>query len=650
MRILIATGLYPPEVGGPATYTKLLEERLPALGFDVAVLPFSVVRRLPKILRHAAYFWKCFRMARRADIVFAQDTVSVGLPAALAAKLARKKFVVRVPGDYSWEQGVQRFGVKELLDDFQHKRYGARVESLRAVQKFVTRQALAVIVPSGYMKGIVDTWADPKKVCVIYSSIDLSVPYELPRDRPEGFLIVSSGRRVPWKHFDAIERVVAREPTWHFSLAENLPRPQALGWIKAADVFVLNSTYEGLSHTLVEAMMLGTPIVATEVGGNPELIANGVDGLLIPPKDDEALYAALQNIQQHKEEARARAESARAKTKQFSIDTTIKQLVALLNDMNPTSLKLRGARVLMITGDRNFKPGNPRYDLQARAVEQLSVVFWGRGHLWPHIPKGPFDIVTAQDPFLRGHLAAHLAWFFEATLNLQVHTDLSALPWLKRAWAGFNLRKASSVRVVSEKIKKQVEQMGVKAPIYVLPIFIDIERFRSLQRQTHGQKTILWIGRFEEEKDPLYAISVLQKVREAGVDARLVLLGAGSLEKSLRTETARLNLAEYVEFSGWQKPEDYLALANVVLCTSKHESYGASIIEALAAGVPVVAPDVGIALEAGAIVVPRSRSANLAEKVVEVIRSGKKGELKLKLPTAEEWAKAWYESLLEANR
>ncbi len=333
MKILIATGLYPPEVGGPATYTRLLEERLPALGFDVAVLPFSVVRRLPKIFRHIAYFWKCFRMARHADIVFAQDTVSVGLPAALAAKLARKKFVLRVPGDYAWEQGVQRFGVKDLLDEFQHKRYGARIESLRAVQKFVTRQALAVIAPSVYMKGIVDTWADPKKVCVIYSSIDLSVPYELPPARPEGFLVVSSGRRVPWKHFDAIEQVVAREPGWHFYLAENLPRPQALGWIKAADVFVLNSTYEGLSHTLVEAMVLGTPIIATKVGGNPELITNGVDGLLIPPKDEEALYAALQNIQQHREEVRARAESARAKVGLFSINKTIEELAQLLKNL-----------------------------------------------------------------------------------------------------------------------------------------------------------------------------------------------------------------------------------------------------------------------------------------------------------------------------
>lgn len=330
-KILIATGIYPPESGGPATYTKLLEERLPALGFRVAVLPFRTVRHLPKVLRHIAYFGKVLRRASSVDVIYAQDTVSVGLPAVLAAKLLRKKFVVRVPGDYAWEQARQRFGVSDELDVFQNKRYGLRVELLRSVQRFVVRRASVVVVPSVYMQKVVTPWvSSPERIHVVYSSIDLASAYELPRERPEGFLAVSSGRRVPWKNFNGIERVVAREKEWHFFLAENLPRAQALGWVKTADVFVLNSTYEGLSHALIEAMSLGTPIIATNVGGNPELIEHGVDGLLIPPKDDEELYAALKKVEADPAAAHKRAEAALAKTKQFSIDTTIPQIAALL--------------------------------------------------------------------------------------------------------------------------------------------------------------------------------------------------------------------------------------------------------------------------------------------------------------------------------
>jgi glycosyltransferase involved in cell wall biosynthesis len=330
MKILIATGVYPPESGGPATYTKLLEERLPALGFEVSVLPFSAVRHLPKLLRHTAYFLKCFLMALRADIVYAQDTVSVGFPAVLAAMFMRKKFLVRVPGDYAWEQGRQRFWVKDELDEFQNKKYGIQTEVLRKVQKFVVNRAVKIIVPSEYMKKIVSNWTNPEKITVIYSSIELPVSYEETKERPEGFLVVSTGRRVPWKGFEGLARVVAREKDWHLFIAENLPRAQALGWVKTANAFVLNSTYEGLSHALIEAMSLGTPIVATAVGGNPELIEDGVDGLLIPPSDDEALYGALKNIEMNKDAARARTESARAKIKRFSIDTTVTELTTLL--------------------------------------------------------------------------------------------------------------------------------------------------------------------------------------------------------------------------------------------------------------------------------------------------------------------------------
>lgn len=329
-KIFIATGVYPPETGGPATYTKLLEERLPARGFAVNVLPFRAVRHLPKLVRHLAYCVRCLVPAARADIVYAQDTLSVGLPAACAAWLTRRPFVVRVPGDYAWEQARQRFGVTDELDEFQTKRYGRRVELMRAIQRFVVRRANAVVVPSEYMKKIVEGWG-AQHVRRIYSSIAAPEPAAI--ERPDGFLVVSSGRRVPWKHFDAIERVVAREPSWRFFLASDLPRDEALGWVKAADVYVLNSTYEGLSYALVEAMTLGTPVVATAVGGNPELVEGGVTGLLVPPLDDEALYAAIKRVYDDGVGAAARAAQALARAKLFNIDIALEQLTALFNTL-----------------------------------------------------------------------------------------------------------------------------------------------------------------------------------------------------------------------------------------------------------------------------------------------------------------------------
>lgn len=358
-RILIATGVYPPESGGPATYTKLLEERLPAHGFEVSVLPFRRVRHLPKLVRHLAYFWICYRMARKADMVYAQDTVSVGLPASLAAFVARKRFLVRIPGDYAWEQGRQRFGAVVPIEEFQDRYFGLRVAGLRAIQKFVVRRAKPLVAPSEYLRQLAIRWGlAPERVIRIYNGIAFPVPTEMPAHKPNGYVLVTVGRFVPWKGMDGLIRAVAREPEWRAvlvgdgpfapelrALAEELGcsdrvtftgevlRPAALGWVKAADVFVLNSSYEGLSHQLIEAMSLDVPIVATNIGGNPELIRDNVDGVLIPAHDDEALYQAIQRVHEGPEEARAFAASAARRSQEFSIERMLESLVALLSTL-----------------------------------------------------------------------------------------------------------------------------------------------------------------------------------------------------------------------------------------------------------------------------------------------------------------------------
>ncbi len=312
---------------------------------------------------------------------------------------------------------------------------------------------------------------------------------------------------------------------------------------------------------------------------------------------------------------------------------------------------LHAMKVLMISGDPLIvQPGTPVYEraqLQRKEVVRLDIYVWPRVHslreIWRAAQANAYDVVTAQDPLWRGHLAWHLARRMHVRLNIQVHLDLAALPWLRRRFAAFHLRRADSIRVVSERLRKQVADLGARAPISVLPIYVDTAPFVNLTRRPHPRfaKTILWVGRFEPEKDPLRALAVLKEVRSAGTDVGLVMLGAGSLGRVVRTVAE--SLAPYVELPGWKDPAPYLASADVVLSTSKSESYGASIIEALAAGVPVVAPDVGVAKEAGAVVVPRS---NLAAAVVEVLRNGGRGQLLLSTPSADEWAKRWRATLI----
>ena len=359
MRILVATGVYPPEGGGPATYSKLLEERLPAMGLKVKVLPFRLVRHLPKVFRHIAYFWAVFQVGKKADVIFAQDPVSVGLPAWFAAFLRRKVFILKMVGDYAWEQGRQRGGVKESLDDFQTTRHGVLVELMRFVERFVARRAKRVIVPSEYLAKIVRQWGVPaERISVIYNGVDFSEKPIVPRSRPSGKLIVTVSRLVPWKCIDAIIEVLGKEKEWSLVVAGegperavlekkvseegvrervhfvgNVSHTEALGWMLTGDVFVLNSTYEGMSHVLLEAMHQGRPVVATDAGGNPEVVQDGESGLLVPVGNTEALRGALLRVLSDTALSRKLGSGARKRAADFSIDETVRKTGELLKKL-----------------------------------------------------------------------------------------------------------------------------------------------------------------------------------------------------------------------------------------------------------------------------------------------------------------------------
>jgi glycosyltransferase involved in cell wall biosynthesis len=101
--------------------------------------------------------------------------------------------------------------------------------------------------------------------------------------------------------------------------------------VKAADVFVLNTAYEGLSHQLLEVMDIGVPIVTTEVGGNPELIEKDVSGFLVPCNDVSELVESIERLLAS-EDLRSRfATHAKVRTKNFNKDEVVEQFVNMLD-------------------------------------------------------------------------------------------------------------------------------------------------------------------------------------------------------------------------------------------------------------------------------------------------------------------------------
>lgn len=357
MRLVLATPLYPPEIGGPATYAKILEKGLPARGIEVVLEKFAQVRGLPKLFRHIAYYERTKRVLEDADMALALDPVSVGLPTMLAAWRVGKPYLVKIVGDYAWEQGRQRFGITESLDEFvAHPQRSLPVRFLQRVERQVAKRAVRVIVPSEYLKRIVAAWGVPaERIVVIPNAVSLeaggTVPMAVKRlPRP---LAVTAGRLVPWKGIAGVIEALAPSTAslavigegplrgeLEIAMAANmggravltgaLSHADTLETVAAADVFVLNSTYEGLSHLLIEAAMLGRPIVATEVGGNPEVVRDGETGLLVPAGDPKHLASVLDTLLTDKELSGRLGRNAAMAARRFSEHAMLDATAALL--------------------------------------------------------------------------------------------------------------------------------------------------------------------------------------------------------------------------------------------------------------------------------------------------------------------------------
>ena len=146
MRFLIATGIYPPEIGGPAYYAKNLADALREKGHTVDIGTFGVLRKLPTGIRHVALFLRLIPKIARADVVIALDTFSAAIPALFAAMLFRKPLIVRTGGDFVWEQYVERTGdlVPLLLFYEKHKPFSFKEKMYLALTRFLLKRAFIV--------------------------------------------------------------------------------------------------------------------------------------------------------------------------------------------------------------------------------------------------------------------------------------------------------------------------------------------------------------------------------------------------------------------------------------------------------------------------------------------------------------------------
>jgi sugar transferase (PEP-CTERM/EpsH1 system associated) len=101
-------------------------------------------------------------------------------------------------------------------------------------------------------------------------------------------------------------------------------------WLAAFDIFVLSSDWEGMSNALLEAMAAGLPVVATAVGGTPEVVVEGETGFLVPPRDPEALAEAILRLLRDPDLRRRMGEAGRKRVAEhFSVEQMVQKTEAL---------------------------------------------------------------------------------------------------------------------------------------------------------------------------------------------------------------------------------------------------------------------------------------------------------------------------------
>lgn len=380
MRVLLTSPVFPPDLGGPAVYVPSLGRFLVERGHQVEVVafcsepnpsgyPFAVraILRGPFPLRYLKAFFAVLRAARSADVVYVNEHLA--LLHVLAGRLAGKPVMIRIMVDGAWEISHRKGWIDgDDIVTFEGKQYGWKVQLVRALQRRWWGWCTRIIACSDFLRRIpIDRYGVPEaKTQLIYNAYhgpkasDVVATQREAREtlglRAKPRYVLTICRLMVWKGVDGIidalsmlpndvELLVAgdgdMQEAWTRHAAErglaqrvhflgNVPYKQIPLLVRASDVFVLNSEYEGLSHTLLEVSALGAPIVCTGVCGNPEVVEHEVNGLLVPPKSPQALSQAIARILADPALAARFVEAGLARMERFSRERTFGEVEAAL--------------------------------------------------------------------------------------------------------------------------------------------------------------------------------------------------------------------------------------------------------------------------------------------------------------------------------
>lgn len=664
MKIVIATPFVPPQSGVLATYASGIESALKEQGHTVVVIAPGPLAALPGPLRMGAYFFKMLLSLRGAACVLSLDVWSVGLPATIAAMCVRVPVAFRIGGDHLWEHYIERTRERVLLSEFyQRPRHFNITERCMAVAiHHLLARARVIFFNTTFQKAIWErAYALSRKKTALLENYYPEKRDPLPVTNRR---FVCANRPTVYKNFalfkEAFDRVSARHPEIELD-TRMLGHTEQLERLAESYAIVIPSISEVGSNSAIEAVSLGRPFVITLDTGTSERL--GGCGLFVDTRSVEDMEKSIESLLDPITYTLLQGRIAEQRFVHSWTDIATEILAGLARAGIGVWDVRDGVHALLVGTDASVahigSPAADRHAAYGAHFARLDIIVLGRApwpdamlasnvHVYPTRSRTRLtaaldairrarqlrpDVISVQDPFEVGFLGWLIARHIRAKFHVQVHTDPfaplfthSVMGHFRRAAARFLLRRADRIRTVSARVRASIETHArPSAPIAVLPIYTPLEKFRRAKagalvgRFAKFSHVLLYVGRLEPEKNVGCAVRAVASALVKYPRLALVIVGEGSERQELERAAAAAGIRAHVFFEGYADPTPYYALADLVLVPSHYEGYGLVIIESLAAGKPVLATDVGIAHEAGAMI---TDADHFAESLVDWLESG----------------------------
>ena len=322
MKILITVGIYPPDIGGPASFVPKIAKLLADSNHEVTVICLSdkklqdkeiysvnrIIRKQNLILRWTKTVLAIIKSGLKADVIFVN-----GLPmeAYVANIFLRKKVVRKIVGDWAWERGRNRGLIEDSFDEFQLNSHNLHLEIAKFSRGWTATKADLVITPSLHLKNVVEGWGvNEENIKVIYNGTRISTKVDNKKGFKDEINLITVGRLAPWKNIDVMIKSISilkdthqniklyivgsgpqekklKELTYKLNLTEEVifTGQKTLSeleiYYENSDIYIQGSGYEGLPHVLLEALNYQLSIISTPIGGSDEILKNGENGWIL---------------------------------------------------------------------------------------------------------------------------------------------------------------------------------------------------------------------------------------------------------------------------------------------------------------------------------------------------------------------------------